>query len=187
MGKRQVWNESHFTWLDLLTHWHSWQEVGCQWSSIKDNVVVAKHNTLWFSCSTTCVNDDATLSWSLFGSDTMNNGVFYLLADLQELFERIHLWVFCELLWYGFITPMDNSFHFGKLVHQAQVHLQHCNSLDNDYLSSWMFGLILASFRCISGINSTNNVVMENTTIMGNGPLWWIKTHDINGLSFLNT
>jgi hypothetical protein len=84
---------------------------------------VAKHNALWFSGSTTGVNDDATLSWSLFVSDAMNNGVLNLLAHLQELFKSVYLRVFGELLRNLFFTPANNSLHFRKLIRQANVRL----------------------------------------------------------------
>jgi hypothetical protein len=57
MGKWQIRNNSHFSWIDLLIRtWRIFYKILADTGSIEKYIIVTKHNTFWVSGCTTGIN-----------------------------------------------------------------------------------------------------------------------------------
>jgi len=57
MGKRQVGNDSHFSWIDLLIRtWRIFYKILAHTGSIEKYIIVTEHNTFWVAGSATGIN-----------------------------------------------------------------------------------------------------------------------------------
>lgn len=138
---------------------------------------MTKHASFGLASGTTCVNEDAALTWLLSETLLNNDIVWDVLSKLQEVFPLVNAVI--RQIGGKFLLAVDDEGLYAldllfTVLDEPVEHLQGLN--DNDF-SFGVFDLVEARFWRIGKVDTRINTVVQDTSREGDGPLWRVEPH----------